>query len=119
MRWLLVVLVGGVAPVSTNLVFDKFSDCLAAEEQMRQHYADAFDAWDRTAAVNTERRHEYRRARDAECKKKGIDKVPLLPKGQTPGAKDGENGENAKNATKQIIAGLTSKLGEPYKFLGL
>lgn len=47
MKWMLVVLVGGVSPVNTDLVFDKFSDCLAAEEQMRQHYADAFDAWDR------------------------------------------------------------------------
>ena len=41
MKWMLVVLVSGVTPVSTNLVFDKFSECLAAEEQMRQHYADA------------------------------------------------------------------------------
>ena len=50
MKWMLVVLVSGVTPVSTNLVFDKFSECLAAEEQMRQHYLDAFDAWDRSAA---------------------------------------------------------------------
>ena len=51
MKWMLVVLVSGVTPVSTNLVFDKFSECLAAEEQMRQHYIDAFEAWDRSAAV--------------------------------------------------------------------
>ena len=51
MKWMLVVLVGGVSPVNTDLVCDKFSDCLAAEEQMRQHYADAFDAWDRMAAT--------------------------------------------------------------------
>jgi hypothetical protein len=44
MKWMLVVLVGGVTPVNTDLVFDKFSECLAAEEQMRQHYADTFDA---------------------------------------------------------------------------
>jgi hypothetical protein len=69
MKWLLVVLVSGVAPVSTNLVFDKFSDCLAAEEQMRQHYADAFDAWDRSAAANAERRRDYRRARDMQAKR--------------------------------------------------
>ena len=48
---MLVVLVGCVTPVSTNLVFDKFSECLAAEEQMRQHNADAFEAWDRSAAA--------------------------------------------------------------------
>ena len=51
MKWMLVVLVSGVTPVSTNLVFDKFSECLAAEEQMRQHYIDAFEAWNRSAAA--------------------------------------------------------------------
>lgn len=66
MKWMLVVLVSGVTPVNTNLVFDKFSECLAAEEQMRQHYIDAFEAWDRSAAVNADRRRDYRRAkRDA------------------------------------------------------
>ena len=69
MKWMLVVLVGGMTPVSTNLVFDKFSECLAAEEQMRQHYADAFDAWDRSAAANAERGRDYRRARDMQAKR--------------------------------------------------
>jgi hypothetical protein len=52
MKWMLVVLVGGMTPVNTDLVFDKFADCLAAEEQMRKHYTDAFEAWDRWAAAN-------------------------------------------------------------------
>jgi hypothetical protein len=69
MKWMLIVLVGGVTPVSTNLVFDKFSECLAAEEQMRQHYLDAFDAWDRSAVANAERRRDYRRARDMQAKR--------------------------------------------------
>ncbi|RXH15758.1 hypothetical protein EAS54_18660 [Bradyrhizobium guangzhouense] len=69
MKWMLVVLVGGVSPVNTDLVFDKFSDCLSAEEQMRQHYADAFEAWDRTAATRIERRSDYRKARDIEAKR--------------------------------------------------
>jgi hypothetical protein len=68
-KWILVVLVGGVSPVNTNLVFDKFSDCLSAEEQMRQHYADAFDAWDRLAAAKIDRRRDYKRARDLEAKR--------------------------------------------------
>jgi DNA-binding transcriptional LysR family regulator len=51
MKWMLVVLVGGMTPVNTDLVFDKFADCLAAEEQMRKHYTDAFEAWDRWAAA--------------------------------------------------------------------
>jgi len=69
MKWMLVVLISGVTPVSTNLVFDKFSECLAAEEQMRQHYADAFDAWDRSAAANADRRRDYRRARDIQARR--------------------------------------------------
>lgn len=69
MKWMLVVLVGGVTPVNTDLVFDKFSECLAAEEQMRQHYIDAFEAWDRSAAANADRRRDYRRARDMQAKR--------------------------------------------------
>ena len=69
MKWMIVVLVGGVTPVNTNLVFDKFSDCLAAEEQMRKHYADAFEAWDRGAARSIERRRDYSRARDVQAKR--------------------------------------------------
>lgn len=59
MKWMFVVLVGGVTPVNTDLVFDKFTDCLSAEEQMRKHYSDAFEAWDRWAAANIERRRDY------------------------------------------------------------
>jgi hypothetical protein len=36
MKWMLVVLVNGITPVNTDLVFEKFTDCLAAEEQMRK-----------------------------------------------------------------------------------
>jgi hypothetical protein len=64
MKWILVVLIGGVAPVQTDLQFDKLSDCLSAEEQLRTTYADAYEAWDRSAAVNIDRRRDYRRARD-------------------------------------------------------
>jgi hypothetical protein len=69
MKWMLVVLVGGITPVSTNLVFEKFAECLAAEEQMRKHYADAFEAWDRTAALSIERRRDYFRAREVQVKR--------------------------------------------------
>jgi hypothetical protein len=62
-------LAGGITPVNTNLVFEKFADCLAAEEQMRRHYADAFEAWDRGAVVNFQRRREYARARDLQAKR--------------------------------------------------
>lgn len=66
---MLVVLVGGVTPVNTDLVFDKFAECLSAEEQMRKHYADAFEAWDRWAAANIDRRRAYSKARDLQAKR--------------------------------------------------
>ena len=69
MKWMLVVLVGGMTPVNTDLVFDKFADCLAAEEQMRKHYTDAFEAWDRWAAANIEGRREYSKVRDLQAKR--------------------------------------------------
>ena len=64
MKWILVVLVGGVTPVQTDLKFDKLSDCLNAEEQLRITYADAYEAWDKLAATNIERRRDYRKARE-------------------------------------------------------
>jgi hypothetical protein len=69
MKWMLVVLVNGITPVSTDLVFEKFSDCLAAEEQMRKHYVDAFEAWDRQSAMDFQRRRDYARARDLQAKR--------------------------------------------------
>jgi hypothetical protein len=64
MRWILVVLIGGATPVQTDLQFEKLSDCLSAEEQLRTTYAEAYEAWDRLAATNIERRRDYRKARD-------------------------------------------------------
>ena len=64
MKWILVVLVGGVTPIQTDLQFDKLSDRLSAEEQLRKTYADAYEAWDKLAATNIERRRDYRKARE-------------------------------------------------------
>jgi len=64
MKWILVVLIGGVTPVQTDLQFDKLSDCLSAEEQLRTTYAEAYEAWDKLAATNIERRRDYRKARE-------------------------------------------------------
>ena len=69
MKWMLVVLVNGITPVNTNLVFDEFADCLAAEEQMRRHYVDAFDAWDRGPAMNIPQRRQYVRERELQAKR--------------------------------------------------
>ena len=45
MKWLLVVLVFGTAPVRTNLVFDTLDECLQSEDQMRAANAEHFDIW--------------------------------------------------------------------------
>jgi hypothetical protein len=65
MKWMLVVLVSGITPVNTHVVFEKFADCLAAVERMRRHYADAFEASDRGAFVNA----RVCQARDLEAKR--------------------------------------------------
>ena len=63
MKWILVVLIGGVTPVTTDLTFQKLSDCLAAEVQLRQTYAEAFDAWSQRDRPSLER-YGRRRERD-------------------------------------------------------
>ena len=52
MKWMLVVLVMGTAPVKTELVFDTLDDCLTAEEEMRRNYVRAFNAWEQWARNN-------------------------------------------------------------------
>jgi len=49
-----------------------FSECLAVEEQMRQHYAEAFEARERGAAAKFERRRQYVRARELQAKRDAI-----------------------------------------------
>jgi hypothetical protein len=74
MKWLLVVLVGGVSPIQTDLVFEKLSDCLAAEEQLRQTYAEALVTLSQRAAIEQEQlgRHARRdryRMRESESRR--------------------------------------------------
>ena len=69
MKWMLVVLVGGVTPVQTDVLFEKLSDCLAAEEQLRKAYTDALEAWDKRAALAFDRRRDYVRARQLQARK--------------------------------------------------
>lgn len=64
MKWILVVLIGGMTPIQTDLQFEKLSDCLSAEEHLRTTYADAYEARERMAAANIERRRDYRKARN-------------------------------------------------------
>ena len=51
MKWILVVLIGGVTPIQTDLQFEKLSECLNAEEQLRNTYAEAYEARDKFAAT--------------------------------------------------------------------
>ncbi len=74
MKWILVVLIGGVTPVPTDLVFEKLADCLAAEVQLRQAYADALEASAPQISpdINRSERHrrrDYYRLREMEAKK--------------------------------------------------
>jgi hypothetical protein len=45
MKWMLIVLVFGSAPVKTDLLFDSLGECLAAEDRIRSEYAKAFNDW--------------------------------------------------------------------------
>ena len=47
MKWMLIVMVFGTAPVKTELVFDTLDDCLRADDQMRAAYAQAFNDWNK------------------------------------------------------------------------
>jgi len=58
MKWMLVVLVGGMTPVQTDVLLEKLSDCLAAEEQLRKAYTGALEAWDRRAVLTFDRRRD-------------------------------------------------------------
>ena len=52
MKWVLVVLVMGSAPVKTDLVFSSLSECLEAEMTMRSEYAAAYNRWIARAQKN-------------------------------------------------------------------
>jgi hypothetical protein len=54
MKWMLVVLVFEVAPVKTGLIYDDLGACLAAEETVRQAYANAYNAQNEWARQNLE-----------------------------------------------------------------
>jgi len=62
-------------------------------EAVRKHYADAFEAWDRWAAANIDRRREYPKARDLRAKRplshvsltaETISRLPRLPSSPRP-----------------------------------
>src|SRR3954453_22334828 len=74
MKWVLVVLIGGAAPVQTDLVFEKLTDCIAAEEQLQQAYAEAYTSWNRRFIAGddgSERRRyrDLRRAKESQIRK--------------------------------------------------
>src|SRR3954452_12747393 len=68
MQWMLVVLVGGMTPVQTDLTFGKLSECLAAEEQLRATYSEALQAWEKRNAITFERRRDFMKARDVRAR---------------------------------------------------
>jgi hypothetical protein len=45
MKWMLIVMVFGVAPVKTGLLFDSLKECLRAEDAMRKEYTGPYNEW--------------------------------------------------------------------------
>jgi hypothetical protein len=45
MKWVLVIVVLGTAPVKTDLIFNSLSECLDADDTMRAEYARAYNEW--------------------------------------------------------------------------
>ena len=52
MKWMLVVMVLGTAPLKTEMLFDTIDQCFAAEEQMRAAYTEAYNRWSAWAGAN-------------------------------------------------------------------
>ena len=45
MKWMLIVVVFGIAPVKTEMLFDSLRECLRAEDAMRKEYAAPYNEW--------------------------------------------------------------------------
>ncbi len=45
MKWMLVVMLFGVAPVKTGLPFSSLDECLLAEDAMRSQYWQVYNKW--------------------------------------------------------------------------
>ena len=72
MKWVLVVLIGGITPVTTDATFEKLSDCLAAGDLLQQAYNSALDSRNQPAEFSPDERHRrrhYRMARELEARK--------------------------------------------------
>jgi hypothetical protein len=52
MKWMLVIMVFGLAPVKTELLYNDLGDCLLAEQKMRAEYATAYNVWNTWAEKN-------------------------------------------------------------------
>jgi hypothetical protein len=52
MKWMLVVVVFGLTPVKTGLLFNSLEECLKAEDASRSAYARAYNAWLQWAQAN-------------------------------------------------------------------
>ena len=71
MKWMLVAMVFGSAPVKTDLVFDRLSDCLQAEDKMKAEYASAYNVWDDWARKNPQE-SGYPKSKEFQMKRIGL-----------------------------------------------
>jgi hypothetical protein len=54
MKWMLIIVVFGAAPIKTELRFDTFDQCLKLEQQMRESAGQAFMDWYTLAILERE-----------------------------------------------------------------
>ncbi len=71
MKWVLVVMVFGTAPVKTDLVFNTIDECLRAEQQMRDEYSRAYNNWLQWALKN-QKEAGYPKSEDFAQKRLGL-----------------------------------------------
>lgn len=51
---MLVIVILGVSPVKTNLIYDTLQECLNADDEIRGEIADAVNRWQKWAPTNPE-----------------------------------------------------------------
>ncbi len=101
MKGMLVVLVGGLNPMPTDIIFDKLSDCFSAEEQQRRAFIEALEARDKRALASFERRRDYVRARGLQARRFNNSSTCIPHSGGDPITSSRVSGQPPLPATSQ------------------
>lgn len=85
MKWMLIIVVFGSAPVKTNLIYDSLDECLKAEDISRIAYANAFNNW-QAWAKNNPAEAGYPKIRPFMIRRIGMENLATcIPHAATPG----------------------------------